>query len=65
MVLGGNVLVNVRVEIVVDVFGIVDINVVAFGDMEKYSIWVEVYKGPAVAVMLSVGPRRSTAGLDN
>jgi hypothetical protein len=56
------VLVNVSVEVVVNVLGIVDIEVVAFGDMEEYSIWVETYNGPVVTVMFSVSPRRNTAG---
>jgi len=62
IVLGGSVLVNVSVEIVVEVGRIVDIEVVAFGDMERYSSLVDTYSGPAVAVMLSVDPRRRTAG---
>jgi hypothetical protein len=62
MVLAGNVFVNVNVEIVVDVGRIVDIEVVAFTVIDEYSICVETYNGPAAAVMLSVGPRRSTAG---
>jgi hypothetical protein len=47
---------------VVDVLGIVDTEVVAFGVIDEYTISVETYNGPAVAVMLWVGPRRSTAG---
>jgi hypothetical protein len=47
---------------VVDILGIVDIEVVTFGVIDEYTISVETYNGPAVAVMLSVGPRRSTAG---
>jgi hypothetical protein len=62
IVFGGKVLVSVKVEWVVDVLGIVDIEVVAFGVIDEYTISVETYNGPAVAVMLSVGPRRSTAG---
>ena len=46
----------------VDISGIVDIEVVAFGVIDEYTISVETYNGPAVAVMLSVGPRSSTAG---
>jgi hypothetical protein len=62
MVLGDNVLVIVRVSIVVDVGRIVDIEVVTFGVIDEYTISVEIDSGPALTVMLSVGPRRSTAG---
>jgi hypothetical protein len=56
------VLVNVSVEVVIDVLGIVNIDVVAFEDIEEYSIWVEKYNGLAVTVMFSLSPRRNTAG---
>jgi hypothetical protein len=38
MVFAGNVLVSVSVEIVVEVARIVEIEVVAFSDIEEYSI---------------------------
>jgi len=62
MVFVGKVLVIVRVECVVDVTATVDIEVVSLGVIDEYTISVETYNGPAAAVMLSVGPRRSTAG---
>jgi hypothetical protein len=47
---------------VADVSGIVNIEVVTFDVIDEYTISVETYSGPATAVILSVGPRRSTAG---
>jgi hypothetical protein len=56
------VLVIVSIAVVVDVGRIVDIEVVSLRAIEEYTISVETDNGPALAVILLVGPRRSTAG---
>ncbi len=52
IVIGSPVLVMVIVDVVVEVLSIVEVEVVAFRDIEGYSISVDKVKTPSVAIRL-------------